>query len=113
MDEYDVLSLLIILYLVFSATLGVLGCVWTQRRGHCSGQIGADAPDAVPLSDIEATTIANPLLLSPDATPSAPPAPEPSPTPSAPPWEPMFTDTEAFAYATPAFLAPTEEDATP
>ena len=108
MDEYDVLSLLIILYLVFSATLGILGCVWTQRRGHCSGQVTDDAPDAVPLSDIEATTIANPLL--PDATPSAPPTPEPSPTPSAPPWEPMFGDNETYTYATPAFLAPTDDN---
>ena len=109
MDEYDVLSLLIILYLVLSATLGILGCVWTQRRGHCSGQIGADAPDAVPLSDIEATTIANPLLPSPDATPSAPPAPEPDNAERAP-WEPMFGENETFKYATPAFLAPTDDD---
>jgi len=113
MDETDQLCLTMILYLALSATLGILGCVWAQRRGHFSGEVGSDAPTAVPLSDIEATTIANPLL--PAETPSAPPAPEPVPTtPSAPPWEPMFTDTEAFAYATPAFLAPTEgEDATP
>ena len=101
MDEYDVLCLLIILYLVCSATLGILGCVWTQRRGHCSGQIGADAPDAVPLSDIEATTIANPLLTERNAK-RAPGARAGADAERAP-WEPMFTDNEAFAYATPAF----------
>jgi hypothetical protein len=111
MDETDQLCLTMILYLALSATLGVLGCAWARRRGHCSGQIGADAPTAVPLTDIEASTIANPLLPEPDATPSAPPAaPEPEPAPSAPPWEPMFTDNEAFAYAKPEFLAPTDDD---
>ena len=112
MDEYDVLSLLMILYLVLSAMVGIVGCVCAKESGHWAGRTLAEAPDAVPVvSDIEATTIANPLL--PSETPSAPPAPEPAPTPSAPPWEPMFTDNEAFKYATPAFLAPTEEDATP
>ena len=109
MDEYDGLCVLIIVYLVLSAMVGIVGCVCAKESGHWAGRTLAEAPDAVPVvSDIEATTIANPLL--PAETPSAPPAPEPAPAPSAPPWEPMFTDTEAFAYATPAFLAPTDDD---
>ena len=112
MDEYDGLCVLIIVYLVLSAMVGIVGCVCAKESGHWAGRTLAEAPAAVPVvSDIEATTIANPLL--PSETPSAPPAPEPAPTPSAPPWEPMFTDNEAFKYATPAFLAPTEEDTTP
>ena len=114
MDETDQLCLTMILYLVLSAMVGIVGCVCAKESGHWAGRTLAEAPDAVPVvSDIEATTIANPLL--PAETPSAPPPePEPTPTPSAPPWEPMFTDTEAFAYATPAFLAPSEgDDATP
>ena len=111
MDEYDGLCVLIIIYLVCSAMVGIVGCVCAKESGHWAGRTLAEAPAAVPVADIEATTMANPLL--PEETPSAPPAPEPAPAPSAPPWEPMFTDTEAFAYATPAFLAPAEGDDAP
>jgi hypothetical protein len=112
MDEYDGLCVLIIIYLVCSAMVGVVGCVCAKKSGHWAGRTLAEAPAAVPVADIEATTIGNPLLPA-EATPSAPPAPEPAPTPSAPPWEPMFTDNEAFKYATPAFLTTEDDDAPP
>ena len=92
MDEYDGLCMLIIIYLVCSAMVGIVGCVCAKQSGHWAGRTLAEAPDAVPVSDIEATTIANPLLPS-EETPSAPQAPEPAPAPSARPVGPMFTDT--------------------
>ena len=63
MDEYDGLCMLIIIYLVCSAMVGVVGCVCAKKSGHWAGRTLAEAPAAVPVvSDIEATTIANPLL---------------------------------------------------
>ena len=76
MDEYDGLCMLIIIYLVCSAMVGIVGCVCAKKSGHWAGRTLAEAPAAVPVSDIEATTIANPLL--PEETPSAPPATQPS-----------------------------------
>ena len=74
MDEYDGLCVLIIIYLVCSAMVGIVGCVCAKQRRPLGGpDLGRSAGCRPVVSDIEATTIANPLL--PAETPSAPPAP--------------------------------------
>ena len=62
MDEYDGLCVLLIIYLVCSAMVGIVSCVCAKESGHCGAGPGRRAGAVPVVSDIEAATIANPLL---------------------------------------------------